>query len=552
MTAETPPAHAAPDGYWFTSETVPPGFWARDPSHFPLPQSPLNADFSFGYTTGYVQRHAVDAMSALTPPMRMIVVDGWQYVGIGGSPDYSPERVAAFEEKIRNGHEYVILRQWREQQRPVSVEQFRDLLAIDLAGLTDAALLSHIYRVADQRREWSRHHFTNGQAAGIIVGRFGLFCQEHLGLQQTDVLGLLAGASTATSAPVARLDALVGRAIERPALLAELRSDDPMSSPEVREMIKPWLDEYGYCPPNFELINPLFVEQPGLVSRLLCEALARVTDGNGQSHGRDDEEQSARIATLRARLPNDTSRAEFDRLLSDARAAYGVRDDDVSFAARGAGLLRLALLEAGRRLAARGLLDEREQVWFLLRAEIDEALAGKPVADLLSPARERRAAYYRQRAVTPPDTLGAPAPPQAPPALSDAARRAMAARAWYGESVRGTPGSSASSAQGEVRGIAASIGVYRGPARVVLLEDQFDRVQPGDVLICPTTTPSWNILFGSIGALVADAGGVLSHPAIIAREFGIPAVVNARTATRTIVDGQLVEVDGGAGVVRTL
>jgi pyruvate,water dikinase len=80
-------------------------------------------------------------------------------------------------------------------------------------------------------------------------------------------------------------------------------------------------------------------------------------------------------------------------------------------------------------------------------------------------------------------------------------------------------------------------------------EDEFDRVRPGDVLVCRMTAPSWNVLFGSIGALVTDEGGILSHPAIIAREFGIPAVVGTRRATTTIADGAIVEVDGAAGLV---
>ena len=96
----------------------------------------------------------------------------------------------------------------------------------------------------------------------------------------------------------------------------------------------------------------------------------------------------------------------------------------------------------------------------------------------------------------------------------------------------------------------ASPGTYTGPARVVLGEEQFDRVEPGDVLVCPITNPAWTVLFGSIGALVTESGGLLSHPAIAAREFGIPAVVNARGATSRIPDGATVMIDGGAGTVR--
>ena len=83
-------------------------------------------------------------------------------------------------------------------------------------------------------------------------------------------------------------------------------------------------------------------------------------------------------------------------------------------------------------------------------------------------------------------------------------------------------------------------------------EEDFDRLQAGDVLICPITSPVWSILFPKVGALVTDSGGVLSHPAIIAREYGIPAVVATGNATQVIQDGQQVVVEGDAGVVRVL
>ena len=104
----------------------------------------------------------------------------------------------------------------------------------------------------------------------------------------------------------------------------------------------------------------------------------------------------------------------------------------------------------------------------------------------------------------------------------------------------------------EFKGLAASRGSYAGTARVVMGEEQFDRIQPGDVLVCPITTPAWNVVLSRVGAIVADHGGILSHPAIIAREFGIPAVVGTLTTTTAIPDGSQLEVDGTAGVVRVV
>jgi pyruvate,water dikinase len=80
-------------------------------------------------------------------------------------------------------------------------------------------------------------------------------------------------------------------------------------------------------------------------------------------------------------------------------------------------------------------------------------------------------------------------------------------------------------------------------------ETEFDKIRAGDVLVCPVTSPVWSVLFPSVGALVTNSGGILSHPAIIAREYGIPAVVATANATATLKDGQVVVVDGDAGTV---
>jgi pyruvate,water dikinase len=114
----------------------------------------------------------------------------------------------------------------------------------------------------------------------------------------------------------------------------------------------------------------------------------------------------------------------------------------------------------------------------------------------------------------------------------------------------GTPTDPSNSAV--VVGTPASAGRYTGPVRLVMGEHEFDRIRPGDVVVCPATSPAWSVVFPSIGALVADSGGILSHPAIIAREHGIPAVVGTASGTVILRDGQTVTVDGTTGVVEVV
>jgi pyruvate,water dikinase len=100
--------------------------------------------------------------------------------------------------------------------------------------------------------------------------------------------------------------------------------------------------------------------------------------------------------------------------------------------------------------------------------------------------------------------------------------------------------------------VAASPGRYTGAVRVIRSESEFDRLRWGDVLVCPVTSPVWSVLFPSVGALVTDHGGALSHPAIIAREYRVPAVVATREGTTRLRDGQMVAVDGTTGTVEVL
>jgi pyruvate,water dikinase len=107
-------------------------------------------------------------------------------------------------------------------------------------------------------------------------------------------------------------------------------------------------------------------------------------------------------------------------------------------------------------------------------------------------------------------------------------------------------------AEDQIAGIAASPGVYQGTAKVVLSVDEFDKVNKGDILVCQMTNPAWVTLFTKISALVTDAGGTVSHPAVLAREFGIPAVIGSSVATQKIKTGDLLRVNGSTGVVEIL
>jgi phosphohistidine swiveling domain-containing protein len=202
--------------------------------------------------------------------------------------------------------------------------------------------------------------------------------------------------------------------------------------------------------------------------------------------------------------------------------------------------LRLVLMAIGRKLVERGDLHDPEDVMYLRYQELRELMADPSLVEAqatVSRRRDEREAAYRIR---PRDWVGT-----ATQTALDFPYNGL----WgFPEKFHRRPSEKA----GELVGLAASPGVIEGPAKVVESLDQFDEVKDGDVLVCRMTNPAWVVLFTKIVGLVTDAGGTVSHPAVVSREFGIPAVVGTSTATQEIKTGDRVRVNGSTGVVEIL
>jgi pyruvate,water dikinase len=194
----------------------------------------------------------------------------------------------------------------------------------------------------------------------------------------------------------------------------------------------------------------------------------------------------------------------------------------------------------GRKLVEMGALDQPDDVVFLRYNELRVYMGDQSAIDgrgLVAQRRSEREESYRIR---PRDWVGTVTPSQlAFPYLN----------LWGFPEKFHRPKSQVA---GQVTGLAGSPGVVEGIARVVLTEDQFDEVRAGDILVCQMTNPAWVVLFTKIVGLVTDAGGTVSHPAVLSREFGIPAVIGTSVATQEIKSGDRIRVDGTQGVVEIL
>jgi phosphohistidine swiveling domain-containing protein len=238
-----------------------------------------------------------------------------------------------------------------------------------------------------------------------------------------------------------------------------------------------------------------------------------------------------RLRGLRLRL--------FRTQLARAQKYAPLREDGLADIGLGYPLLRQMLLEVGRRLVEAGAIDVPDDVFWLTEAQVREAAAAvdanQHVESMADSVRESIALVRARKQVTPPTTL--PLPPRF-------LRKLLPGQ--FGVEV------GAGDEADTIRGIACSAGSVAAVARVLSGPDEFDQMEPGEVLVAAITTPAWTPLFAMASAIVTDVGGPLSHGSIVAREYGIPAVLGTGVATRRLHTGDRVRVDGSSGTIEIL
>lgn len=206
--------------------------------------------------------------------------------------------------------------------------------------------------------------------------------------------------------------------------------------------------------------------------------------------------------------------------------------------------VRLVLMAVGRKLVERGVFNEPDDVMFLKYEELRGLSANHALFDAQALVKERREKRAAACGFHPPDWVGT--------ITQWSLYEEPYKRNWGWPEVYTKAAERARQTKGTIRGLGASAGVVEGRARIVHSPEQFDQVRQGEILVCKMTNPAWVLVFTKIAGLVTDAGGALSHPAVIAREFGIPAVVGTGVATRKIADGQMVRLNGAEGIVELL
>jgi phosphohistidine swiveling domain-containing protein len=316
-----------------------------------------------------------------------------------------------------------------------------------------------------------------------------------------------------------------------------LGSEDALPGDDWREWQRRFqahLAQYGHSIYDLDFAKPLPMDEPlPLLETLKLYIRGGGTDPHQRQQASLERRQEAtqaaldRIGGLKLRL--------FRWTLRWAQTFSLVREDSIFDIGLGYPVLRRMLGELGRRLVEAGAIADPDDVYWLERAEVVRgAIAldhGEALEDLGGRIRERREVWLAENRATPPQQL--PVKGRVMGLKVDAFM----------------PVSAEEQTGGLLKGVAASPGRVTATARVLLGPEDFYRMQPGDILVAEITTPAWTPLFAMAAGIITDIGGPLSHGSIVAREYGIPAVLGTGVATQRIRSGQRVTVDGSAGIV---
>jgi phosphohistidine swiveling domain-containing protein len=306
---------------------------------------------------------------------------------------------------------------------------------------------------------------------------------------------------------------------------------------EWRQRFLMHLQQFGYSIYDMDFAKPLPMDEP----EPILEMLKLFLTGRGKSPYERQQsyitkrEQAEQMARSRVK---GIKRWGFEKTLNWAQSQAPLREDGIAEIGMGYPVLRQMLHELGSRIAAAGAISDANDIYWLEQKELEAMVAalekGQALSNMVDLVQERKGTWKARKQVTP--------PPQLP-----------RGKKFLGFNVEAVLTGAEGRVEGNIiKGIAASPGQVSATARVLHGPEDFDQMQPGDILVASITTPAWTPLFAMASGVVTDIGGPLSHGSIVAREYGIPAILGTGYATKLIQSGQKIAVDGAAGTVTLL
>jgi pyruvate,water dikinase len=304
-----------------------------------------------------------------------------------------------------------------------------------------------------------------------------------------------------------------------------------------QQRFREYLDQFGYSIYDMDFAKPLPMDEP----EPILEMLKMFITGQGKSPYERQQAYSTKREqaeqTARGRL-RGIKRWGFEKALSWAQSQAPLREDGIAEIGLGYPVLRQLLHELGSQIAAAGAITDSDDIYWLEEIEVEAMVSAleknQPLSIMTDIVQERKDIWQARKQVIP--------PPQLPPG-----------KKFLGFNVEAVLTGAEGRVEGNIiKGIGASPGQVSATARVLHGPEDFDQMQPGDILVASITTPAWTPLFAMASGVVTDIGGPLSHGSIVAREYGIPAILGTGYATKLIHSGQKIAVDGAAGTVTLL
>ena len=531
-------------------------FWARDTMHFPDQMNELEGELvtRVAHTHGFTRASEAYDMPIRLQPRR---INTYYYMAVA-PVIVPPEETKAMEERARQKLEDAMARlgrAWSGDYLPEIQEYLRDWDGFDLRSASMPELLSHLDETLTRFQRLWEIHFNVAFPMLMAVSIFEEFYSDLFDSEGAfDAYRLLQGLDNKTVESGRMLWRLSRRALEMPEvreILEERAAADVVpaleGSAEGRQFLtefEAYLDEYGHRGDKWGVSYPTWAENPTPVVKMLKDYITQPGGGPDEELAALAAERERYLAETRERLAGypQAVRGQFETLLKAAVEGMVLSEDhgfwiDFNSTAR----VRKVFVELGRRFAEAGVVEEPGDVFHLTINEIRETAEQLPQLDRRDLVARRKAEMERFGSMQPPPTLGTP-PPGPPP--DNPLNRAL------GKFFGGPP--QQQDEPNVLQGNPGSPGLVSGRARVLRSLPETGGLEEGEILVAETTAPPWTPLFATAAAVVTDTGGVLSHCAVVAREYRIPAVVGAAMATSTIKDGQRIEVDGDKGIVRIL
>ncbi len=531
------------------------GFWAFDKMHAPRPLSPLSQDCVMT-TLGRGFTRAQDEYDCPVVASNR-AINHYFYMSFHPHPDESviEDRMTRYTDTL-DAKVPIIGRRWTDEWLPMIRDRNEAERDVDYSGMSSEELLAKFDDMTAWMEEmWYIHgHINFALISGAALS--DMYDEVLQPADPTEAYQILQGHHTRpvdAAHGLWRLSRIAKHSDHLSQLFDENKPRDLArkleESDEGRDFLSElhqYLYDFGWrSDAVYDLADVPWREDPAIPLGNIARYI-HLPDSDDPMIQFDRavklrEELTARI---RDALADDPDRlARFDELYEAAKYAYPLTEDHAFYIDQmGVVLFRRFVLAVGEHLAAAGVIGERDDVFMLYRDELREAL--QQGGDHGSTAARRRAELAAAAQVTPPDALGTPPPPPAPGDFVDPFMDSLVSRLL---GIKPPP-------EGEqdpdvIDGVAGSPGVYRGVARVVRSLDEAGDLEDGEIMVCEMTLPPWVPMFAIAGAVVADVGGVMSHCAIVAREFALPAVVGSVNGTTRIQSGQIVTVDGTNGNV---